>query len=91
MPPGRMKLWFIRRPVVFSKNPSTSSRSRKPKIIIVVDPTSMPLVASHMRCDDIRWSSDSSIRIHTARGGSSMPSSFSVASEKTSSLLSGDR
>ena len=86
-----MKLWFMRRPVVFSKKPSTSSRSRKPKIIMVVDPRSMPLVASHMRCDDIRWSSDSSMRIHTARGGSSMPSSFSVAREKTSSLLSGDR
>ena len=91
MPPGRMKLWFIRRPVVFSKKPSTSSRSRKPKIIMVVDPRSMPLVASHMRCDDTRWSSDKSMRIQTARGGSSMPRSFSVARENTSSLLSGDR
>jgi hypothetical protein len=86
-----MKLWFMRRPVVFSKNPRTSSRSRKPKIIMVVDPRSMPLVASHMRCDDTRWSSHSSMRIHTARGGSSMPSSFSVASENTSSLWSGER
>ena len=58
MPPGRMKLWFIRSPVVFSKNPSTSSRSRNPKIIMVVDPRSMPLVAIHMRCDEIRLSSD---------------------------------
>ena len=30
VPPGRMKLWFIRRPVVFSKKARTISRSRKP-------------------------------------------------------------
>ena len=30
VPPGRMKLWFIRRPVVFSKKASTISRSRNP-------------------------------------------------------------
>ena len=29
-PPTRMKLWFIRRPVTFWKNRSTSSRSRQP-------------------------------------------------------------
>ena len=29
-PPTRKKLWFIRRPVTFSKNPNTSSRSRQP-------------------------------------------------------------
>ncbi len=86
-----MKLWFIRSPVVFSKKPNTISRSRKPKIIMVVDPTSMPLVANHMRCDETRCSSDKSMRIHIARGGSSTPRSFSVASENTSSLLSGDR
>ncbi len=38
VPPGRMKLWFMRRPVVFSKKPRTISRSRKPKIIMVVEP-----------------------------------------------------
>ena len=91
MPPGRMKLWFIRSPVVFSKNARMSSRSLKPKIIIVVEPTSIPLVASHIRCDDIRCSSESSILIHVALGGSSMPSNSSTAIEKTSSLLSGDR
>ena len=30
MPPGRMKLWFIRSPVVFSKKARTISRSRNP-------------------------------------------------------------
>ena len=30
VPPGRMKLWFIRRPVVFSKKARIISRSRKP-------------------------------------------------------------
>ncbi len=30
VPPGRMKLWFMRNPVVFSKKASTISRSRKP-------------------------------------------------------------
>ena len=29
-PPGRMKLWFIRSPVAFSKKARTISRSRKP-------------------------------------------------------------
>ena len=41
----------------------------------------------------MRLSSEISIRIHTARSGisSSMPSSFSVASENTSSLKNGLR
>ena len=51
----------------------------------------MPLVAIHMRCDDTRCNSAMSMRIHTARGGSSTSSSASVAMEKTSSLVSGDR
>ena len=33
----------------------------------------MPLVASHDRCEEIRWSSERSIRIQTARGGPSGP------------------
>ena len=51
----------------------------------------MPLVAIHIRCDDTRCSSAMSMRIQTARGGSSTSSSASVAREKTSSLWSGDR
>ena len=38
----------------------------------------------------MRLSSHMSMRIHVARGGTSMPRSFSVASENTSSLNSGD-
>ena len=51
----------------------------------------MPLVAIHMRWDDTRCSSAMSMRIHTARGGSSTPKSCSVAMEKTSSLVRGER
>ena len=51
----------------------------------------MPLVAIHMRWEDTRLSSTISIRIQSARGGISTPSSASTASEKTSSLWSGDR
>ncbi len=50
----------------------------------------MPLVARNKKCDVRRLSSQRSMRIHTARGGSSTPSSFSAASENTSSLKSGD-
>ena len=56
-----------------------------------VEPRSPPLVAIHIRCDDTRLSSAMSMRIHVARGGSSTPSRASVASEKTSSLCSGER
>ena len=51
----------------------------------------MPLVAIHIRCDDTRLSSAMSMRIQMARGGSSTSSRASVASEKTSSLCSGER
>ena len=50
----------------------------------------MPLVASHSTCDDMRFSSHISMRIHVARGGTSISSSFSVASENTSSLNRGE-
>ena len=51
----------------------------------------MPLVAIHITCEEMRLSSVMSIRIQVARGGISMPSNSSTASEKTSSLCSGDR
>ena len=89
-PPGRMKLWFIRRPVTISRKRRTSSRSRQPYSIIDTAPRSMPLVAMNSMCDDRRFISHMSMRIHCARSGTSMPSSFSVASENTSSLNSGD-
>ncbi len=51
----------------------------------------MPLVAIHIRCDDTRLSSAMSMRIQTARGGSSTSSRASVANENTSSLCRGER
>jgi len=42
---------------------------------------SMPLVAWNSRCDAQRLSSASIMRIHTARGGTSMSSSRSTAIE----------
>ena len=52
----------------------------------------MPLVAMNSRCELIRLSSHMSIRIHVARSGMSpsMPSSFSVARQNTSSLNNGE-
>ena len=41
----------------------------------------MPLVAIHTRCEEMRFSSLINMRIHTARSGTSMPSSFSTAIE----------
>ena len=52
---------------------------------------SMPLVAIHIRWDDTRFSSTSSIRIQSERGGISTPSSASTARDSTSSLWSGAR
>ena len=49
----------------------------------------MPLVAWNNRCEATRFNSHMSIRIHVARGGTSMPSNFSVASEKANSENSG--
>ena len=53
---------------------------------------SMPFVARNSRWLAMRFISAMSMRIHTARSGMSpsIPSSFSVAIENTSSLLSGD-
>ena len=42
---------------------------------------------SQTRCEWIRFSSQSSVRIHVALRGTSIPSSFSIASTKTSSLF----
>ena len=56
-----------------------------------VAPRSIPFVASHMRWEDTRLSSTISIRIQSERGGISTPSRASTASERTSSLWSGER
>ena len=50
----------------------------------------MPFVAWKRRCDAIRLSSTSSMRIQVARSGTSMSSSRSTAIENTSSFDSGD-
>ena len=51
---------------------------------------SMPLVAWNSRCDAIRLSSASSMRIQTARSGTSTSSSRSTAIAKTSSFAIGE-
>ena len=44
-------------------------------------------VPSQTRCEWMRFSSASAVRIHTALGGTSMSSSFSTAPTKTYSLF----
>ncbi len=81
-PPGRMKAWFIRSPVISSNRSSTSSRSRKPIVITVSAPISMPPVAMATRWEEIRLSSMSRTRMTWAFSGmsSSMSSSRSTPS-----------
>ncbi len=50
----------------------------------------MPLVAMNSRCDEMRFISVMSMRIQTARSGTSMSSSFSTVRENASSVNSGD-
>ena len=50
---------------------------------------SIPLVASATRCDEMRLSSHSNMRIQVARSGASTPSNASVARENTNSLNNG--
>ena len=74
-----MNAWFIRRPVISSRMSRQRSRARKPLVIAVSAPSSMPPVASHTQCEEIRLISIISTRISSARGGISVPSSFSTA------------
>ena len=62
------------------------SRSRKQYQNIEIAPSSSAAVASQTRCEWIRFSSHRSIRIQTAFGGVSRPSSFSIASTNASSF-----
>ena len=82
-PPGRTYAWFIRSPVIISKISRMYSRSRKPYNIMLMAPSSMPVVAIQTRCEEIRLSSIISTRMVFVRSGISsvMPSSFSTASE----------
>ena len=56
-----------------------------------VDPRSMPLVAIHMRWEEIRLSSTRSMRIQSDRGGISTPEQGLDGQGQTSSLCSGAR
>ena len=71
----------MRRPVTASKMRRMRSRSRKPTVMTVVAPSSMPPVPRQTRCELIRVSSIMSTRMMLARSGiwSVMPSSFSMA------------
>ena len=92
-PPGRTNAWFIRRPVISSRISSALSRSRKPSVIIVVEPSSMPPVARATAWLPIRLSSMVSTRSTLARSGtcSVMPSIFSMPRQYAVSLKIGDR
>ena len=72
---------------------STSSRSRKPKIIAESAPISMPPVAMHTRCEEIRFNSISRTLMTLARSGtcSSMSSSFSTERQYATSWKKGVR
>ena len=77
----------MRIPVTSSDRSSTRSRSRKQYQNIEIAPSSSALVPRKTRCEWIRFSSQRSVRIQVAFGGTSSPSSFSIASTKTSSLF----
>ena len=70
----------MRSPVTASKMRRMRSRSRKPTVITVVAPSSMPPVPRHTRCELMRVSSIISTRMMLARSGiwSSMPRSRST-------------
>ena len=77
----------IRVPQTISNRSRICSRSRKQYQNIEIAPSSSAEVPSQIRCEWIRFSSQRSIRIHEAFRGISRPSSFSIASTKTSSLF----
>ena len=67
------------------------SRSRKQYQNIEIAPSSSAAVASQIRCEWIRFSSQRQVRIQTAFGGDSSSSSFSIASTNTSSFAWNER
>ncbi len=89
----RMNHAYIRPGGIASYTVRMASRSRKPKNIALIAPSSMPPVASATRWLEIRLSSISSTRMTVARSGMSsvMPSSFSTPRQYTVSLKNGDR
>ena len=77
----------IRAPVTISDRSRICSRSRKQYQNIEIAPSSSAEVPSQTRCEWIRFSSQRQVRIQEAFAGVSSPSSFSIASTKTSSLF----
>ena len=77
----------MRAPPTSSERSRIRSRSRNAYQNIEIAPSSSAEVPSQTRCEWIRFSSQSAIRIQVALRGTSSPSSFSIASTKTSSLF----
>ena len=77
----------MRWPVTISNRSRIISRSRKQYQNIETAPSSSADVPRKMRCEWMRLSSHSSMRIHVAFFGTSSASSFSTASTNTSSLF----
>ena len=77
----------MRVPATISERSRIISRSRKQYQNIEIAPSSSADVPRKTRCEWIRFSSQSSIRIHVAFSGTSIASSFSTASTKTSSAF----
>ena len=76
----------IRTPPTISNRSRIRSRSRNVYQNGEIAPSSSAEVPSQTRCECTRLSSQSSIRIQTAFGGTSMPSSFSIAITNASSF-----
>ena len=77
----------MRWPVTISKRSRIISRSRNAYQNIETAPSSSAAVPRKMRCEWMRLSSQSSVRIQTAFSGVSTSSSFSTASTNVSSLF----
>ena len=77
----------MRWPVTISKRSRIISRSRKQYQNIDTAPSSSADVPRKMRCEWMRLSSHSSMRIQIAFSGVSSASSFSTASTNVSSLF----
>jgi hypothetical protein len=73
----------MRSPVMSSKRSSTSSRSRKPIVITVSAPISMPPVAMATRWEEMRLSSMSRTRMTWAFSGTSASMSSSRSTPRT--------
>ena len=78
-PPAWKYRVCIRVPPTSSKRSSTVSRALKQYQSRPIAPISSAPVPSQIRCEWIRLSSSSSVRIHTALGGTSIWRSFSTA------------